>query len=55
MLLHVVELKKIEEPELAKRLGKEYLEYKKVTPMFIPKLWPKNTSEEESPDSQNGE
>ena len=55
ILLHVVELKKIEEPELAKRLGKEYLEYKKVTPMFIPKLWPRNTSEEESRDSQNGE
>ena len=38
ILLHVVELKKIEEPELAKRLGKEYLEYKKVTPCASPKL-----------------
>ena len=38
ILLNVLELKTIEEPELAKRLGKEYLEYKKSTPMFIPSL-----------------
>ena len=34
--LNVWELKAIEEPELAKRLGDEYLEYKNKTPMFIP-------------------
>ena len=34
--LNVWELKAIEEPELAKRLGEAYLEYKKNTPMFIP-------------------
>lgn len=34
--LNAWELKAIEEPELAKRLGEEYLEYKKKTPMFIP-------------------
>ena len=34
--LNVWELKAIEEPELAKRLGEAYLEYKKKTPMFIP-------------------
>jgi len=39
ILVNVLELKGIEEPELEKRLGKEYLEYKKRTPMFIP--WPK--------------
>jgi len=38
ILLHVIELKAIEEPELARRLGKKYLEYKKSTPMFIPRL-----------------
>jgi protein-S-isoprenylcysteine O-methyltransferase Ste14 len=38
ILLNVLELKAIEEPELAKRLGKEYLEYKESTPMFIPRL-----------------
>ncbi len=38
ILLHVVELKAIEEPELARRLGKEYLDYKKSTPMFFPGL-----------------
>ncbi|MGD2187038.1 MAG: isoprenylcysteine carboxylmethyltransferase family protein [Desulfobacterales bacterium] len=34
--LNVWELKMIEEPELLKRLGAEYLEYKHKTPMFIP-------------------
>ncbi len=33
---HVWELKQIEEPELVKRLGEEYIEYRKRTPMFIP-------------------
>ena len=36
--VNTIELKIIEEPELEKRLGKEYLEYKKRTPMFIPHL-----------------
>ena len=30
------ELKSIEEPELEKRLGEEYIEYRKRTPMFFP-------------------
>ena len=34
--LNFWELKAIEEPELARRLGEEYLEYKNITPMFIP-------------------
>lgn len=38
ILTNTLELKKIEEPELEKRLGKEYLEYKQRTPMFIPGL-----------------
>ncbi len=38
ILFNVLELKAIEEPELEKRLGKEYLEYKKRVPMFIPWL-----------------
>ncbi|NQU86510.1 MAG: isoprenylcysteine carboxylmethyltransferase family protein, partial [Mariniphaga sp.] len=38
ILANILELKKIEEPELEKRLGKEYLEYKQRTPMFIPGL-----------------
>ncbi len=37
VLINVWELKKIEEPELIKRLGDEYIEYRKQTPMFIPK------------------
>ncbi len=32
------ELKAIEEPELVKRLGQEYIEYRKITPMFFPRL-----------------
>ena len=39
--LNVWELKAIEEPELTKRLGEDYLEYKNKTPMFIPNLRPK--------------
>lgn len=38
IILNFIELKKIEEPELVKRLGEEYIEYRKKTPMFIPKL-----------------
>jgi protein-S-isoprenylcysteine O-methyltransferase Ste14 len=30
------ELKAIEEPELVKRLGEDYIEYRKRTPMFFP-------------------
>ena len=38
ILLNVLELRAIEEPELEKRLGTEYIEYKKRVPMFIPRL-----------------
>jgi protein-S-isoprenylcysteine O-methyltransferase Ste14 len=38
ILINVMELKKIEEPELEMRLGVEYLEYKQRTPMFFPKI-----------------
>ncbi len=34
--INVWELKEIEEPELIKRLGDEYIEYRQQTPMFIP-------------------
>jgi len=36
ILLNVWELKAIEEPELVKRLGEDYVEYRKRTPMFFP-------------------
>lgn len=36
VFINIWELKVIEEPELEKRLGEEYLEYKKKKPMFIP-------------------
>lgn len=36
VLINVWELKKIEEPELIKRLGEDYIKYRKRTPMFIP-------------------
>lgn len=38
ILLNALDLKAIEEPELGKRLGEEYTEYKKKVPMFIPWL-----------------
>ncbi len=36
VLVNVWELKQIEEPELVKRLGDEYVEYRRQTPMFVP-------------------
>jgi len=36
ILINVVELKLIEEPELEMRLGPAYRRYKKQTPMFFP-------------------
>ena len=38
ILTNVWELKEIEEPELVKRFGNEYIEYQLRTPMFIPRL-----------------
>lgn len=38
ILLNFWELKAIEEPELEKRLGQEYIEYRKMTPMFFPRF-----------------
>ena len=38
IFINIWELKAIEEPELEKRLGEEYIEYKSRTPMFIPGL-----------------
>jgi len=40
VMANIWELKEIEEPELAKRLGEDYVAYQQRTPMFIPKLWP---------------
>ena len=40
ILVNYWELKRVEEPELEKRLGKEYVDYKKRVPMFFP--WRKN-------------
>ena len=36
VLFNVWELKQIEEPELVKRFGEEYIEYRRRTPMFVP-------------------
>lgn len=41
VLLNVLELKHIEEPELLRRLGEPYRDYRKRVPMFIPRLWVK--------------
>lgn len=42
VLINVWELKKIEEPELIRRLGVEYIEYRRHTPMFIPGCRPRS-------------
>lgn len=38
ILLNVWELKAVEERELERRLGRDYVEYKRKVPMFIPRL-----------------
>jgi protein-S-isoprenylcysteine O-methyltransferase Ste14 len=40
--INVWELRQIEEPELEKRLGREYLDYRRRTPMFLPGLSPRS-------------
>lgn len=42
ILVHVLELKLVEEPELEKRFGPTYTEYRNRVPMFFPRLWRKN-------------
>jgi protein-S-isoprenylcysteine O-methyltransferase Ste14 len=39
IVLNVLELKFIEEPELELRLGKKYVDYKQNVPMFVPRLF----------------
>ncbi|MDH3751758.1 MAG: isoprenylcysteine carboxylmethyltransferase family protein [Gammaproteobacteria bacterium] len=41
VLVNFWELRKIEEPELIRRLGEDYLTYRKRTPMFIPRISPR--------------
>ena len=38
ILLNIFYVKTIEEKEMEKKFGKQYLEYKKNVPMFIPRL-----------------
>lgn len=38
VLMSILEFKFIEEPELAKRFGKAYAEYKEKTPIIIPRI-----------------
>lgn len=47
VLLNVLEIKAIEEPELEKRLGKGYTEYRKMVPMFVPRLRVKGQNSED--------
>ncbi|MBU1139970.1 MAG: isoprenylcysteine carboxylmethyltransferase family protein, partial [Proteobacteria bacterium] len=43
ILINLIELKSIEEPEFEKRLGEKYARYKKQTPMFFPRPCEKTT------------
>ena len=38
VLMHWIELKRVEQPELARRFGASYSEYRRRVPMFIPRL-----------------
>ena len=38
VLLNVIELKMVEEPELERRFGTSYREYKRRVPMFVPRV-----------------
>jgi protein-S-isoprenylcysteine O-methyltransferase Ste14 len=38
VFMSILEFKYIEEPELEKRFGKEYVEYRKKTPIIIPRI-----------------
>jgi len=38
VLINVWELKRIEEPELIRRLGEAYIQYRRKTPMFLPSV-----------------
>ncbi len=49
VLMNYWELKNIEEPELVRRLGDHYIDYRRRTPMFIPKR--KSKDEHETPDT----
>ena len=37
VLVHLIELKRVEEPELTRRFGAAYTEYKERVPMFVPR------------------
>jgi protein-S-isoprenylcysteine O-methyltransferase Ste14 len=37
VIFNILELKLVEEPELERRFGEGYIEYRRCTPMFIPK------------------
>lgn len=39
VVANVIELKLVEEPELERRLGTSYREYRKRVPMFVPGVW----------------
>lgn len=39
ILVHVLELKLVEEPELERRFGPAYADYRNRVPMFLPRVW----------------
>lgn len=39
ILLHAIELKMVEEPELERRFGESYTAYRRTVPMFVPRPW----------------
>ena len=40
LIIMVIRIKRVEEPQLATRFGEQYLEYKRTTPFLIPRVIP---------------
>jgi protein-S-isoprenylcysteine O-methyltransferase Ste14 len=54
VLINVWELKQIEEPELTRRLGDDYIEYRRQTPMFLPRFRPRANPNARQSDRADG-
>ena len=47
IVVHVIELKLVEEPELERRFGESYSDYRERVPMFIPRPWRRASGRED--------
>ena len=40
LVIMIIRIKRVEEPQLAARFGEQYLEYKRTTPFMVPRVIP---------------